>query len=98
MKKIITILSFCLIAMALPALADDGKPIYDQHCVVCHSINIGPAPGNKELWQPRLDAKGMDGLLESAKKGINAMPAMGACTSCTDEQLRAAIIYMTTFE
>lgn len=98
MKKLLTALSLCLAATAVTAQADDGEATYNKICVGCHGTGIGPMVHSKDAWQPRLDARGgVDGLLESAKKGRNAMPPRGGCTDCTDAQLRAAIQFMTTF-
>ncbi|MBV1790319.1 c-type cytochrome [Marinobacterium sp. D7] len=96
MKKLIIAASLCLASFAQ---ADDGEAIYNSACVACHGTGIGPMVHMKGAWQARLEAKGgVDGLLESAKQGLNAMPPMGGCNDCSDEQLRAAITYMTTFQ
>ena len=52
------------------------EEIYGKSCVVCHASGAAGAPktGDKAAWQARIDAKGMDGMLESIHKGINAMP------------------------
>jgi cytochrome c5 len=39
-------------------------------------------------------AKGMPALLESVKKGINAMPPTGMCAGCTDADYTALIEFM----
>ena len=39
--------------------------------------------------------KGMDALLQTTKTGLNLMPMMGLCMSCSDAELQAAIDYMT---
>jgi cytochrome c5 len=36
----------------------------------------------------------MDTLLTNATKGIRAMPPKGACATCTEADLKAAIEYM----
>ena len=45
------------------------------------------------LWNYRVD-KGIDTLSYNVKYGLNAMPAMGLCADCTDEELRAVVQYM----
>ena len=74
-----------------------GGEIYTLHCRVCHEAGLNDAPilGNAQVWEERL-AKGMDELLRTSKEGLNLMPPMGTCMSCTDGEMRAAIEYMTT--
>jgi cytochrome c5 len=73
----------------------DGQKIYQASCQACHVAGVAGAPklGDKDAWAPRI-AKGNDALLSSVKNGFNAMPPMGGCMSCSDEDLRAAIEYM----
>ena len=73
-----------------------GKEIYDQFCFSCHTPGLSGSPklGDVEAWAPRI-AKGPELLLKTTKEGIPpAMPAMGLCSRCTDEELNAAIDYM----
>lgn len=72
-----------------------GEAIYNKHCTVCHSSGIAGAPkiGDGATWAPRMK-KGLDGMLQQAIKGINAMPPKGTCVTCTDAQLKQAIQYM----
>lgn len=96
MKKLLTAVFITFSVTALHA--EDGVDTYNTFCMACHGTGIGPMAGDKTAWQPRMDAKGgVEGLFESAKVGLNAMPPKGTCMSCTDEQLKAAIVYMTTF-
>lgn len=80
---------------AAPAVRD-GKTIYQQHCVVCHQTGLAGAPKlhDDNDWGPRLKAKKIEGLLASSLKGLNAMPAKGTCSECTDDDLKKAIEYM----
>lgn len=39
-------------------------------------------------------ATGIDSMLANLKNGIGAMPPMGTCTDCSDEELTAGIEYM----
>jgi len=96
MKKLIIAATLCL---ATTVQADDGEAIYNAKCMACHGTGIGPMSRMKGAWKARLEAQGgVEGLLASAKQGINAMPPKGGCTDCSDEQLRAAIAFMTTFK
>lgn len=84
--------------LAVQAMADDKavEALYNQSCIACHASGAANAPktGDVAAWKPRLE-KGMDALLASAKKGINAMPPMGMCTTCSDDDMKALIEYMT---
>jgi cytochrome c5 len=73
----------------------DGQRIYQASCQACHAAGIAGAPkqGDKAAWAPRI-AKGNAALLASVKNGLNAMPPKGACMSCTDAELQAAIAYL----
>ncbi len=70
-----------------------GEQIYNNSCVACHGSGILNAPKPGADWVER-KAKGLDTLLKHAKEGFNAMPAMGTCSDCSDEELTAAIDYM----
>ncbi len=75
-----------------------GKKIYGEYCFSCHGPGLNGAPklGDKEAWAPRL-AKGVDLMLQATIDGIPpAMPPMGLCMSCSNEELRAAVEYMST--
>ena len=73
----------------------DGQKIYQKTCQACHLVGVAGAPklGDKAAWAPRI-AKGNDALLSSVKNGLNAMPPKGTCMSCSEDELRAAIVYM----
>ena len=51
-----------------------------------------PVPPKRTMW-PRME-KGMPALVESVKKGMNAMPPTGMCSTCTDEDYAALIEFM----
>ena len=87
------------IAGAAPAAAAGprtGKQIYDGACVACHTSGVLGAPKLQVAgdWQPRLDEKGFDQVWKNAVNGINAMPAMGTCGDCTEDDIKAAVNYM----
>ena len=79
------------------ASADPNMEKYNKSCAVCHAQGVAGAPmtGNAEAWAPRLE-KGMDALLASVKNGLNAMPPMGMCFDCSDEEYVELIKYMST--
>lgn len=72
-----------------------GEDVYNKYCVVCHSVGVAGAPKlqDKATWSSR-QSKGIDGLLKTAIKGVNAMPPKGTCMTCSDDELKAAITYM----
>ena len=88
-----------LFLMIIPVFGFSGKSakdIYQTHCTVCHASGLAGAPKyqSKEDWLPRCEQKHLKGLVESAIKGLNAMPAKGTCESCQENDIREAILYM----
>ena len=72
--------------------------IYDRSCRTCHALDgLGaPLTGHSTGWAPRLEERGMDGLLNSVRTGRGTMPAMGYCADCTEDDFRALIDFMST--
>jgi cytochrome c5 len=72
-----------------------GADIYRSFCAVCHSGGWQGAPvaNDASEWNARVSA-GADAMFKNVKQGLNAMPAMGTCTDCTDEELKSAIAAM----
>ena len=87
---------FLLICINYSYAALSGKEIYQQYCSVCHASGLAGAPKyqSKEDWSARLKQKHLQGLVDSAIKGINAMPAKGTCQACLAADIREAIKYM----
>ncbi|KXS51938.1 MAG: cytochrome C5 [Marinobacter sp. T13-3] len=89
----------CGSAAPAPAAASSGprsgQAVFDAACTACHSSGVAGAPvvGDAGAWGPRID-KGMDTLKNHALNGFNAMPARGACSDCSDEEIFNAIEYM----
>jgi len=80
-----------------PAVAAiDGEAVYGGICMACHEAGVAGAPvrGDAAAWEPRL-AKGMDTLYDHAINGFNAMPPKGGNPSLSDDEIKAAVIYMT---
>ncbi len=73
-----------------------GQDTYEKYCVVCHRDGLAGAPKfrNEVDWKPRRAIQSLDALTATALKGLNAMPAKGTCQDCTEQDLRAAILYM----
>lgn len=75
-----------------------GELVYKSYCVSCHAekpiIDLhAPRVGHPEdwIWVRKL---GMDQAVKLAFKGYNTMPARGGCFECSDEEIKAAIVYM----
>ncbi|KPH57719.1 cytochrome C [Pseudoalteromonas porphyrae] len=71
-----------------------GEQVYQASCFACHGTGALGAPKSADDWTPRL-AKGADTLLEHAINGFNAMPPRGTCMDCSDDEIQAAITFMT---
>ena len=73
-----------------------GQDIYEHACILCHQDGVAGAPrfNNVDDWSIRLQKQDLEKLTLSAIKGLNAMPAKGSCSECSDEDIRAAIKYM----
>lgn len=76
-----------------------GKSVFGKVCSMCHAIGAAgaPKPGDKADWGPRI-AQGMDLLNKHAIEGFTGakgqMPARGASTTLTDDEVKAAVAYM----
>jgi len=77
-----------------PALANDGKAIYEKTCSVCHAAGVANAPkfGDKAAWAPRI-ATGNAAMLATVIKGKGAMPPR-AGTTLKDDEIKAALEFM----
>ena len=95
MKKMFAV---ALTMFATGAFAEVDMDKYNKSCGVCHNTGAAGAPktGDAAAWQARLDAKGMDELVQSVVNGLNAMPPKGMCFDCSDEDYQAMITYMAT--
>jgi cytochrome c5 len=75
--------------------AMSGQAVYEKICFACHNTGISGAPklGDKKTWAP-LQAEGVDVLTHVAINGEGAMPPKGGDPELSDEEVRAAVIYM----
>lgn len=82
-------------AFANESTPSTGKAIFDSSCAMCHTQGIAGAPkiGDISAWEPRI-SKGNQMLQESALKGIGAMPPKGACSTCSESEIAAAVEYI----
>ena len=72
-----------------------GDAIYKTTCSACHATGAAGAPmfGDKAAWAPRIK-KGEAVLMNSLKKGLNAMPPKGMCMDCSDDELKNVLNHM----
>lgn len=89
------LLSVCALALVASVQAADIEDKYKNSCVFCHASGAAGAPktGDQAAWAPRLE-KGMDELVASTRNGMGAMPPMGMCNDCTDDDFKALIEFM----
>lgn len=88
-----------VVAVAATAEPRSGQEIYDRFCFACHATSVAEAPllHDAEQWAPRLE-KGMDELVRTSRTGLGAMPPMGTCMDCSDDEMVAAIRYLSATE
>ena len=79
------------------AEAAGGEAVYKKACISCHMTGAAGAPklGDASAWESRI-AKGSSALVQSAITGVpgTAMMARGACGTCSDDDIKAAVDYM----
>jgi len=82
--------------LAGQATAMSGQEIYQAVCSACHAAGVAgaPTPGTEAMAQ-RLAGKGLDGLVNSAINGLNVMPPKGGRPDLSDDDIRAAVTFMT---
>lgn len=72
-----------------------GAQVYASYCSTCHAMGAAGAPKYGDgVWNQLVAEKGMDTLDTNAINGLNAMPAKGTCSTCTDQQIKDAVTYM----
>ena len=80
-----------------PAAARSGEDVVKAVCGACHLSGAAGAPkiGDKAAWAPHIK-HGMKELIETATKGIKAMPPRGGLEAgpAGDLELARAIVYM----
>lgn len=73
-----------------------GKQVYVNSCIICHQNGEMSAPvlGDPSNWYLRLQHSGLTGLYRHAINGYNSMPVKGACVTCSDNDVIAAVDYI----
>ncbi|WP_432822466.1 c-type cytochrome [Trichloromonas sp.] len=72
-----------------------GQSVYEKTCAVCHNAGVAGAPklGDKAAWAAHI-TEGVDHLVHVAIAGEGTMPAKGGDPTLSDEDVRAAVIYI----
>ena len=96
MKKLIIASAIAVLGFAASVQAE-GPAKYNQYCAMCHASGAAGAPktADKDAWASRM-AGGMDAMVASAKTGKGAMPPMGLCADCSDDEPKEIITFMAT--
>ena len=94
MKNVLISLALVM-GFSAAVAADDMTDRYNKTCAVCHASGAAGAPKTGVIadWEPRM-AKGMDVMVTSVDKGLNAMPPKGMCFDCSADDYKALIEYM----
>ena len=72
-----------------------GEKVYQTACFACHGTGALDAPKKGDAaWKARID-QGFDVMLKHAIEGIRNMPARGTWGDCSDDEIAAAIKFMT---
>jgi cytochrome c5 len=80
---------------AKPAGPRTGDQVYNTTCIACHGSGALGAPKKGTAdWKPRLE-QGLEVLHKHALEGIRSMPPRGTCADCSDDEILAAIKFMT---
>ncbi|HEX5686115.1 MAG TPA: c-type cytochrome [Ideonella sp.] len=69
--------------------------LYERACAACHEVTGTGAPlhGDRKAWAPR-EVAGVPALVASVRQGKGAMPPMGWCPECSDEDLTRLIAHL----
>ena len=72
-----------------------AESIYSVSCAACHNNGVAGAPkrGDVGAWADRLQ-QGIETVYANAINGIRAMPAMGTCMDCSEDDIKVTIDYI----
>lgn len=84
-------------AMMTSASAANVADTYNNSCAACHDSGALNAikKGDSAKWQQLIKQKSMPTLINSVKSGMTQMPTGGLCNSCSDDDYRKLIEYMS---
>lgn len=96
------------LSLAMPARAEDGKPIFDKNCTTCHGpTGKGDGPAGKMLKPPPADlataTKAMSDadvakVIKQGGKAVGKSAAMpGFNGKLTDDQIQGLVQYVKGF-
>lgn len=77
-----------------------GEAVYQGQCRKCHDTGLAEATklSNKEKWRMTLEKRGLQTLIDHAINGFEGedgeMPPRGGKKELTDEEVKAAVMYM----
>ena len=70
-----------------------GAQVYANVCIACHLNGEAGAPSIRDApnWRKRIVRRALPSLYRHAIDGFNKMPPKGACVSCDNQDIRAAV-------
>jgi len=74
----------------------NGEKVYAANCASCHAAGVLGAPkaGDKAAWAPRVK-QGKDVLYAHGLNGFKMMPPKGGNPGLKDDEVKAAIDFMS---
>lgn len=96
LKTVVSEDPFQLPDLSQQAPLKKGKQVYVNVCVICHQNGEMSAPviGDASNWYRRLQGNGLTALYRHVINGYNSMPIKGACLTCNDGDIVAAVDYI----
>lgn len=96
LKTVVSEDKYALQPSDAPPTLRRGKQVYTQVCSICHQRGEMSAPviGVSANWYQRAQQSGLNGLYQHAIKGYNSMPIKGACVTCSDNDIKAAVDFI----
>lgn len=73
------------------------QEVAENICFNCHKYGGLGAPSDHNAWQKRYNARGLNGLLNTALHGKGDMPVKGGAVFLEDQEIKAVIVYMLKY-
>ncbi|HSK46085.1 MAG TPA: cytochrome c [Candidatus Binatia bacterium] len=102
MKAMISTMALgMLLAVAIPAAADDAAALYKSKCQMCHGADGKGAPagqkmGVRDFHAPEVVKESDADLIKITKEGKNKMPKFDG--KLTDDQIKGLIAYIRSLK